>query len=216
MASNFRIGMEKMEKPFTPKQVALAIGVSESSVKRWCDKGKIFTKYTAGGHRRISTSGLLTFLRNSRHELRDPQAIGLPDRLPIVALSQEDLQVKIVNALTAGDEVALTQIAIELFLAEHSIAKICDEYIATALHKVGDLWQCNKIEVYQERLACQMSQRILALLRNMIPAPPENAPVAIGAAPAGDLYSLPSMMVECAIGQFGSRDTNLFSQIILA
>ena len=67
-----------MRELLTPKQVARAIQVSESSVKRWCDKGAIPTRYTAGGHRRIPLSGLMQFLRATKHELIAPEVIGLP------------------------------------------------------------------------------------------------------------------------------------------
>ncbi|REJ93532.1 MAG: helix-turn-helix domain-containing protein [Planctomycetota bacterium] len=50
-----------MNDLLTPKQVARAISVSESSIKRWCDRGAIATQYTPGGHRRIPLSGLLEF-----------------------------------------------------------------------------------------------------------------------------------------------------------
>ena len=67
-----------MRELLTPKQVARAIQVSESSVKRWCDKGVIPTQYTAGGHRRIPISDLLVFLRSSKHQLIRPEVLGLP------------------------------------------------------------------------------------------------------------------------------------------
>ncbi|REJ65407.1 MAG: helix-turn-helix domain-containing protein [Planctomycetota bacterium] len=50
-----------MNDLLTPKQVARAISISESSIKRWCDRGAIATQYTPGGHRRIPLSGLLEF-----------------------------------------------------------------------------------------------------------------------------------------------------------
>ena len=53
-----------MRDLLTPKQVARAIDVSESSIKRWCDKGVIETQYTAGGHRRITMAGLIEFVRS--------------------------------------------------------------------------------------------------------------------------------------------------------
>ena len=67
-----------MRDLLTPKQVSRAIDVSESSVKRWCDKGVIPTQYTAGGHRRITMSGLMEFLRAGKHQLIHPEALGLP------------------------------------------------------------------------------------------------------------------------------------------
>ena len=67
-----------MNEFVTPKQVARAIQVSESSVKRWCDKGVIPTQKTAGGHRRIQLAGLVRFLRESGQVLARPEVIGLP------------------------------------------------------------------------------------------------------------------------------------------
>ncbi len=48
-----------MKQLLTPKQVARAIQVSESSIKRWCDRGTIPAEYTAGGHRRIPLAELV-------------------------------------------------------------------------------------------------------------------------------------------------------------
>ena len=205
-----------MEKRFTPKQVSLAIGVSESSIKRWCDKGSIIAQYSTGGHRRIATSGLLNFIRGSRYALSNPTAIGLPERLPIADLPSEELLKRIVDSLVSGDEVSMRQLAIELFLAGNSIAKICDEFIAPAFVELGDLWECSRIDVFQERLACKMSQRILNDLRILIPDPIPGAPVSIGASPQGDFYSLPSMMVELTFRDCGWQSTSMGENVPLA
>ncbi len=205
-----------MKDWYTPKQVSLAIGVSESSIKRWCDKGSICTQYTSGGHRRISTSGLLTFLRGSRHALANPTAIGLPERLLIMEMPREELLTLIVKSMVGGTEETMRQIAIELFLIENNIAKICDDYIAPAFREVGRLWECSDKEVCQERLACKMSQRILNELRALISVPSAEAPLAIGASPQGDLYNLPSMMVELALRDCGWKSTSMGENVPLA
>lgn len=62
----------------SPKQVARAIGVSEASLKRWCDKGKLTLTKTAGGHRRLHVSSVLRFLKDSGRELVRPEILGLP------------------------------------------------------------------------------------------------------------------------------------------
>ena len=205
-----------MEKRFTPKQVSLAIGVSESSIKRWCDKGSITANYSTGGHRRISTSGLLNFIRGSRYVLANPVAIGLPERFPIEEMPRDELLNRIVDSLVSGNEIAMRQLAIELFLAGNRIDKICDDFIAPAFAKVGELWQCHSIEVFQERLACEMSQRILNEIRTLIPVPTEGSPVAIGASPQGDFYSLPSMMVELTFRDCGWQSTSMGENVPLA
>ena len=68
-----------IEHSFSPKQVAQALQVSESSVKRWCDRGVIRTDRTLGGHRRIPLEHLMEFLESTNRRLVDPTAIGLSE-----------------------------------------------------------------------------------------------------------------------------------------
>ena len=64
----------------SPKQVARAIGVSESSLKRWCDQGLIKTVRTAGGHRKMTIAEVLRYVREQDHKLVSPEILGLPPR----------------------------------------------------------------------------------------------------------------------------------------
>ena len=103
-----------MRELLTPKEVARAIDVSESSVKRWCDKGSIPTQYTPGGHRRITMAGLIGFLRDSRHQLVHPEALGLPATIGQTARVIDRARDQLTDALAAGDEPRCRQIAIDL------------------------------------------------------------------------------------------------------
>ena len=67
-----------VKKLVTPKQVAQAIDVSESSLKRWCDRGLLTTVRTAGGHRRLALDDVFQFLRQSGQQLVRPELLGLP------------------------------------------------------------------------------------------------------------------------------------------
>ncbi len=192
-----------MQKPtrdlLTPKQVARAIQVSESSIKRWCDRGLIPTHYTAGGHRRIPTSGLMEFLRSKKQQIVRPEVLGLPvtagQTVRVIDRAAENL----VDALVVGDEDQCRQIVFDLFLTEHSITAICDQVFAKAFESIGDRWECGDAEVYQERRGCELALRVLHELEAMVPKPASDAPLAIGGAPAGDQYNLATTMVELVL-----------------
>ncbi len=188
-----------MRELLTPKQVARAIQVSESSVKRWCDKGVIPTQYTAGGHRRIPLSGLLAFVRTSKHELSAPEALGLPASSGRTAWVLERALEQMIQSLLAGEESRCRQIAIDLYLAEHSISTICDQVFAQAFIAIGDRWACGSAEIFQERRGCEITLRILHDLRVLVAPPPTGSPLAIGAAPAGDQYALATTMAELVL-----------------
>ena len=107
-----------MQRLYSPQQVAHAIRASESSVKRWCDKGVISARLTPGGHRRILMSALIQFLRQGSHELVHPEALGLPPTSGQSARVVERACQQMTESLVAGDELRCRQIAIDLYLAE--------------------------------------------------------------------------------------------------
>lgn len=198
-----------MKELFTPKQIAKAIQVSESSIKRWCDQGLIATSYTAGGHRRVGVSAFLEFVKTHGYQIVQPEELGLP---VAIGQSKRALEVSIqpfLDALMRGDEMTARQIAVDLFLAENSIARICDEVIARSFCEIGNLWECGAAEIYQERRACEICQRVIYELRGLIPTPPLEAAVAIGGTAEGDPYSLASMTVELVLRDHRWNATSL-------
>lgn len=183
----------------SPKQVARAIQVSESSVKRWCDKGAIPSQKTAGGHRRIPLAALIDFLRTSEQNLVQPELIGLPATVGQTIRVIDRAAEQLAEALVTGNEEQCRTIILDLYLAEHSISTICDRVFAPAFETIGERWECGAAEVYQERRGCVIAVHVLHELRAMIPPPPEDAPLAIGGAVEGDQYNLPTTMAELVL-----------------
>jgi excisionase family DNA binding protein len=188
-----------MNKLLTPKQVARAIQVSESSVKRWCDKGVIANQRTAGGHRRIALTELLEFLRRSDRTLARPELVGLPATTGQTNRVVDRAAGQLTEALLQGDEQQCVQISLDLYLAHHSLSKICDEIFAPAFTMIGLGWERGNVEVYQERRGCEIALRVLHELRALVPAPPDDAPLAIGGAWEGDPYQLGTAMAELVL-----------------
>lgn len=101
-----------------------------------------------------------------------------------------------IEGLIHGDDGVCRQIAIDLYLAEHSLSVICDDVFAAAFKEIGERWSCGDAEVYQERRGCEITFRVLHELRAFLPQVGESAPLAIGGAASGDQYRLGTTMAE--------------------
>jgi excisionase family DNA binding protein len=202
-----------MHDSFTPRQVARALGIGESTVKRWCDKGVIPVENTPGGHRRIPLAPLFEFLKTSGRTLARPELLGMPSNVGKGERVLERAAAQLSEALLAGDEEKCRRIVLDLYLAEHDISVLCDRVLAQSFAIIGRRWECGEVEVFQERLGCQIAERLVVGLRTLIQTPPPDAPTALGGAPSGDLYDLPTQMAELVLRESGwnaiSLGTNL-------
>jgi len=201
-----------VEDLVTPRQVALAIDVSESSVKRWCDRGIIPSVKTAGGHRRIPISSVMTYLRSTSQPLVSPEVLGLPPAVGRTAWVLTRARDEVVKSLLAGEEVKTRQILFDLWLGGRSVAMIGDDVIAPAFEKIGEGWNCSEVDIYQERRAVEIMLRILFELRlGTPPGKPER--IAIGGTTSGDNYSLPTTLVEVVLQAAGWTARSMGSSV---
>jgi MerR family transcriptional regulator, light-induced transcriptional regulator len=192
-----------MKDLLTPKQVARSIGVSEASLKRWCDKGTVPSIRTAGGHRRLPLNGVMQFLRQTGYPIVRPEVLGLPATTGRGKETVERARSQMRSALEAGDEPQVAQLVFDLYLAGHAACNICDQMIAPAFHDIGARWQHGEIEVYEERRGCEVCMRVLYQLRRLLPSISDSAPQAIGGTLEGDPYTIPTLMVEIALREAG-------------
>lgn len=125
--------MPKRRGQLTPKQVARAIGVSESSVKRWCDSGEIEFTTTPGGHRRLPIPAVLAFLERSGHQLADPTVLGLPSTTGQSARMLERGRSEFAISLSAENEPAAQQTIADLLQTGQETVDILDHVLFPAL-----------------------------------------------------------------------------------
>jgi len=191
-----------MDPLLSPKQVANAIGVSESSLKRWCDQGLLASVKTAGGHRRISVSEALRFVREQNLSVVEPHLLGMTASDDRKSRRTEGCVERLAEALVADNEQASRAIIFDLFLAGQPLSQIFDEVIAVAFEQIGEKWECHEVEIWQERCSCQIALRILHELRGK-QVPPQKDLIAMGATIEGDYYSLPVTMAEIVLRSVG-------------
>src|SRR5215211_2356769 len=76
-------------KLLTPKDLADAIGASESSLRRWVDSGRVKMSRTAGGHRRIPLAEAIRFIRETHATVVRPDLLGLGATPKISAIGHD-------------------------------------------------------------------------------------------------------------------------------
>jgi len=198
----------------SPKQVAQAIDVSESSVKRWCDEGKIQSFRTGGGHRRIQINGVMAFLRESGRQIIHPEIFDLPPAAtgnPTADLEKE--RDRLIDALCRGDESVCVEIVLNLYIAGHPVSAICDNVLATAFKEIRKKYGKCMTTAYKERRSCEVCVRIFHEMRRSFPEPPPEAPIAIGGTLEGDMNALDSSMSELVLRDIGFRANSFGSDI---
>ena len=203
-----------MEKLLTTKELAEAIGASESSLRRWTNSGAIRTSRTVGGHRRIPLSEAVRFIRESRATVVRPQVLGLAggDRVargagdPSGAPSAAEES--IYRGLVAGDSARVSADVLGLYLGGVSLAAIFDGPLAGAMHRVGELWRHDSSGILVEHRASDICIQAVNQLRQLLAPPDPGAPAAVGGAAPGDPYLLPSMMASAVLAEAGLRQTN--------
>jgi len=193
----------------TPRDLADALGVSESSLKRWADDGVIRVSRTAGGHRRIALADAIRFARDSGLHIEHPEALGLEEILPGQGASEASTSEALFAAFLRDDWRVARGLIVGAYIAGQAVASICDGPLREALSRAGELWQHGSDGIVVEHRAVDTCLQALSFIRSLIPAAPSDAPVALGAALSGDPYVLPSLSAAVVLAEAGYRDVNL-------
>ncbi len=205
-------------RDLSPRDLARSLGVSESSVKRWVDDGALAAMRTAGGHRRIALAEAVRFVRQSGAPVVRPDVIvgaAAPvQRFDAAAIQRVGEQ--LFTLLVVDDAPAARAMLLALYVAGWPVATICDGPIRFALERIGTLWHHGPAGIVVEHRATDTCVRALAELRALFAPPAAGAPVALGSAPAGDPYILPSTMAAAVLADLGYLDHNLGPDVPIA
>lgn len=191
---------------FSTADIADALGVSVSTVKRWVDEGILRAYRTVGGHRRLRGEDVAAAVRSRLLPHRDLTALETLMRPAPVSVVKQ----RLIRALQQGDGGRVRRL---LRAARHgglSFAGMADDVIAPAMAEIGLAWKSGRIDVFEEHRATQLCQAGMYELKSTVPfVAPGRRPLALGGGPEGDPYIVANVMAELVLLEGGWNVMNL-------
>ena len=226
-----------MRQNLSPKQLARAIGVSESSLKRWADDGRLNVTRTVGGHRRIDVREAIRFARREGLAIVQPAELGLYELKPLgeKRMEVEEVGEHLRDLLARGDALGARSLLMGLFMEGRGVAWLCDGPIRRALDLLREAAGSNGAsDGVVQRRAWGVCRYALVQIRLMIASPPNldgregydapeaspggadvdepaapARPMAVGGAAGAGADGLPSLMAACVLAEAGLDDVDL-------
>lgn len=199
----------------SPRDLGAAIGVSESSVKRWADSGQLKLVRTRGGHRRIRLSEAVRFIQKQHHEVVRPELLGLPSRARQLARQPVHENARtLARFLIAGQLAEARTALLHAFIEGVELVTLGRDILQPALEQIGELWHHGPDGIAIEHAAIETCRQALHEIERLLPS--GDGPLALGGSPEWDPYQLPSLLASMALQQAGWRPTNLGARVPLA
>ncbi len=195
----------------SPQLVARALGVSETTVKRWVDEEKLPAQRTEGGHRKILVSDVLTYA-NQRNWPRVDLNLLLGKDATIQPFDFATLPDRFYDTLLVDDADEARMLILSAHQAGMEVARIADDVIAPVMARVGHGWAGGQLDVYEEHRATQVCLSALLGLKAKLESGGEVPPgrlLAIGGGPEFDHYILANLLIEMTFRDMGWRVLNI-------
>jgi len=195
----------------SPRDFAAAIGVSESSVKRWVDQGLLHAVRTAGGHRRITPEEATRWLRHHHLMPVDPERLGWTKE-DLGALASPTTQIDtFYRLLSAGRAEDARAFVTRAHLGGMSAAYLADELVAPAMRRIGTLWHASAEGIVIEHRATEIVAHIVKELYGIVleHGQRQRTVAAVGCTLEGDSHVVAAAWTALTLAELGMHVTNL-------
>jgi MerR family transcriptional regulator, light-induced transcriptional regulator len=189
--------------------VARALGVGVSTVKRWVDSGALPAHKTAGGHRKLLLADVLRLVREGDFpelDLSELQFVAtMQGRVDPKAISQQ-----LLTALKRGKGDSVRSLIHGAYRSGVAMETLADFVIAPAMNRLGHEWETGRIEVLHEHRGTQLCVSVLHELKAILETQSDrDRPLAVGGAPELDYYVLASLLAEMVLLDAGWQSIDL-------
>lgn len=182
---------------FTPPELARRLGVNESTIKRWIDRGILKADRTSGGHRRVSDIHLCEFIdrnpklgKKSYHIKRWRECETCDWRryydLHLQGKAHEAREYLHTRYIVTGD-----------------VLRVFDEVVLPTLHEIGAAWRREELDIVDEHRMSFYIRSDLLTLMTLLPAPKDTAPSAVLACVPGENHELALVLLALLARQCG-------------
>jgi excisionase family DNA binding protein len=190
-------------------EVAEALGISVTTVKRWVDAGILPAHKTAGGHRKLFLADVLRVARAHQLPYRNPGRRGNPTAGNPPG-SPDYLSGELFARLVGGDQEGVKSLVFNAYQSGMAATQLADEVIAPALGRIGHEWEKGQVDVMHEHRGVQLCEAALHEWKSLLDRSAlASAPLAIGGAPEGDFYSLATLLAQIVLLDCGWQAINL-------
>lgn len=190
-------------------QVASALGVSVTTVKRWVDESILPAHKTVGGHRKLLLADVLVLVKGGRFPQADLSRLisGAGPSRPVEPQALgEDLFV----ALRDGDSARVTQLLKGAWQSGMPLETLADQVVHPVMARIGHEWEADRMDVMHEHRATQAVKSSLYEIKALLESNARrDRPVAVGGAPESDYYNLPTMLAQLVLLDAGWNAVNL-------
>ena len=187
------------------QEVARMIAVTETTVKRWADEGKIPCHKTLGRHRKFLLKDILAFAEHHAYPLTGGSAPPLSKRqaeileFSVQTRNYHKIAQLFYDEALQGDKQGLYELLSYLTKNRIAFATLADEVIRPAMVHIGERWEEGTLEVHQEHLASNALLEALIRLNSQLHRKPDNGLSAVCACAEGDHHEIGLRMLGYAL-----------------
>ena len=186
-----------MEHIFSSKQVAVFLGVNESSVKRWADSGMLGCFKTPGGHRKFKKNDIMLFSSKYSYELKHntfSNQVAVP--VQEQSFDFDTINSVLLKKLFTGSDDEILDYLYSLHLTGLGVTELYDVVVGRTMKMIGDMWRKKDITIEQEHISTNIITKALIRLHGKLDTKPRNGLTAFCGCLEKEFHELPLLSVN--------------------